>query len=149
MRLSATSRERASLNLMPRAALKNLRILVVEDEMLVCMMIETMLADFGCIVVGPAANLEQALRLASDAEIDVALLDLNLNGTKSTRVADALTARGVPFAFATGYGVDGLHDRYRSAPVVSKPFDEDELVKTLEALLAPPPDEAAKRTAIR
>lgn len=126
------------MNGFPDTPLKARRILVVEDEMLVCMMIEAMLADLGCIVVGPAANIEQALRLARDAEIDIALLDLNLNGAKSTPVADALVARDVPFAFATGYGIDGLPDRHRAIPVVGKPLDEEELVATLTALLAPP-----------
>ena len=87
------------------------RVLVVEDEMMVLMIIEDMLADLGCESVTAAATVDQALALIDAQVFDAAMLDMNLNGNKSHAVADALAARGVPFVFSTGYsghGRDGL-----------------------------------------
>lgn len=112
------------------------RVLVVEDETLICMMIEDMLIDFGCHIVGPAANLEEALALAAEESIDVAILDMNLNGTPSLPVADALEKRGIPFIFASGYGGESL-SVHKGSPVLSKPFQERELAKALVEALPP------------
>ncbi len=109
------------------------RVLVVEDEMIVAWLLEDMLADFGCVVVGPPARVEQALAVIDDA----AVLDLNLNGQKSYPVADALAARGVPFVFSTGYDKGRLLDSYRSFPVLQKPYQRSELGDTLAKLLTP------------
>lgn len=79
------------------------RVLVVEDEMMVLFMIEDILADLGCKAVSTAATVDQALALIEAQTFDVAMLDSNLNGTRSYPVADALDARGVPFFFSTGY----------------------------------------------
>ena len=81
------------------------RVLVVEDEMMILMMIEDMLADLGCESVTAAATVDQALALIDAQTFDAAMLDMNLNGNKSYAVADALAARGVPFVFSTGYSV--------------------------------------------
>jgi len=113
-----------------------LKVLVVEDEALVSMLVEDMLSDLGCIVVGPAAELEEALRLAGSADIDAALLDVNLGGRPIFPVADALKARGVPFAFASGYGEAGLSEGHKGATVLQKPFREADLRKVLEGLAA-------------
>src|SRR5688572_9469506 len=78
-------------------------LLVVEDEMLVLMLIEDMLADLGCTSVKAAASVEQALTLIGANHFDVAMLDMNLNGDRTHAVAAALAAKGVPFVFATGY----------------------------------------------
>jgi CheY-like chemotaxis protein len=112
------------------------RILVVEDEMLVLMETENMLADLGCDAVVAAATNEQAIALIEAQHFDVALLDLNLNGVRSYPVADLLAARGVPFAFATGYGGHGLRDGDRERPLLVKPFDCDGLEKLLTDLLS-------------
>src|SRR4051794_22900016 len=80
------------------------RVLVVEDEMIVAWLLQDMLADLGCAVVGPAARVSQALAMIDAEAIDAAVLDVNLNGQKSYPVADALAARGMPFVFSTGYG---------------------------------------------
>jgi CheY-like chemotaxis protein len=112
-------------------------ILVVEDEMLVLLNIEDMLADHGCTSVSAAANANQALSLIDAQDFDAAMVDLNLNGEKSYRVADALAARGVPFVFSTGYSGDSLDERYRDRPVLGKPYRDDELVETLTRLLRP------------
>jgi CheY-like chemotaxis protein len=117
-------------------ALSSLKVLVVEDEALVSMLVEDMLTDLGCLIVGPAAEIEEALRLANSADIDAALLDVNLGGRPIFPVADALKARGVPFAFASGYGEAGLTDDHRGATVLQKPFREADLRRVLETLVA-------------
>lgn len=118
------------------ANLAGLKVLVVEDEMLVSMLVEDMLADLGCTVVGPAAELEEAMSLAQSADIDLALLDVNLGGRPIFPVADALKARGVPFAFASGYGEAGLSEDHRGAAVLQKPFREADLAKALRGLVS-------------
>jgi DNA-binding NtrC family response regulator len=112
-------------------------ILVVEDEMIVAWVMEEMLAIFGCEVVGPAARVHQALAMAEAEAIDAAVLDVNLNGQKSFPVADALAARGVPFAFTTGYGKHSLPDSYRRFPMLQKPFTRLQLADTITKLLRP------------
>ena len=114
------------------------RILVVEDEMLVLMDIEDMLADLGCEAVFAAATNDQAIALIEAQHFDAALLDLNLNGVRSYPVADVLAARDVPFAFATGYGGHGLRDGDRERPLLVKPFECDRLEKLLTGLLSAP-----------
>lgn len=103
---------------------KALRVLVVEDEMLVSMLVEDMLEDLGHIPIGPAARLDAGVRLANSETLDLAILDINLGGTKSFPIADVLIARGVPVIFATGYGASGLDQRFLSFPVIAKPFSE-------------------------
>ena len=115
--------------------LSSLKVLVVEDEALVSMLVEDMLTDLGCAIVGPAAEIEEALRLAGSADIDAALLDVNLGGRPIFPVADALKARGVPFAFASGYGEAGLTDDHKGATVLQKPFREADLRRVLESLV--------------
>ncbi len=106
-------------------ALSGRRILVVEDESLVAMLLETILEDMGCTPVGPAATVDDGLALATDGErLDAALLDVNVAGRQVFPVADALAAAGVPFVFSTGYGEGGLPDRWRGHPTIQKPFTE-------------------------
>ena len=112
------------------------RVLVVEDEMLVCMMIEDMLADLGCESVTTAATVDQALAAIDAHTFDAAMLDMNLNGNKSYPVADALKVRGVPFFFATGYGGYDMSEVYRDRSVVMKPFGEEDLNRVFTRLLA-------------
>jgi CheY-like chemotaxis protein len=109
-----------------------LRILLVEDEAMVAMIIEDTLADLGCEIVGPMASVEHALAAAKTADrIDGAFLDVNLRGELVYPVAEALTSRGIPFAFVTGYGEKGIDARFRDAPVLTKPF----LPETVEQLV--------------
>jgi CheY-like chemotaxis protein len=112
------------------------RVLVVEDEMLVLMMIEDMLADLGCDCVTAAATIDQALALIDGQIFDAALLDMNLSGNNSNLVADALAARGVPFVFCTGYSGHHLRDGYCDRPILRKPFKYQELVEILASLLS-------------
>lgn len=85
-------------------SLEGKRILVLEDEPLVAMLLEEMLLDFGCEVIGPAYSIAQAVPLALEQPLDAAVLDINVNGEMSHSVAAILHSRGVPFVFATGYG---------------------------------------------
>ena len=102
--------------------------------MLVLLNIEDMLADHGCTSVSAAANADQALALIAAQSFDAAMLDLNLDGRKSYRVADALAARGVPFVFSTGYSGESLDVGYQNRPVLGKPYGGVELVETLTRL---------------
>ncbi|HEX2800754.1 MAG TPA: response regulator [Phenylobacterium sp.] len=119
-----------------KTKLNGLRVLVVEDEMMVSMLIEDMLSDLGCIVVGPAARLEEALDLANAGELDCAVLDVNLGGQPIFPLADVLRSKGKPFAFATGYGDAGLRDVDKGTPVLQKPFRESDLARVLGELRA-------------
>ena len=110
-------------------------VLVVEDEMMILMIIEDILTDLGCESVVAAATVPQALALIETQVFDAAMLDMNLNGTKSHDVADALAARGVPFAFSTGYGDLDMGEGYRNRPVLKKPFPYEELVEIVKHLL--------------
>lgn len=96
--------------------LHGLRILVVEGTLLVAEMIEDALHDLGCEVIGPAPRLQRGLALAGAARLDGALLDVNLAGERCFPIADALTKRGVPFAFLTGYGDAGIPPEYQGVP---------------------------------
>ena len=101
------------------------RVLIVEDESLVGLLLETIIEDMGCEPVGPAATLAEGLALAaSDTSFSAALLDINLGSEKSFPVAEALKARGVPVVFSTGYGESALPDAWRGHPTLQKPFTE-------------------------
>lgn len=105
--------------------------------MLILLKIEDALSDLGCKSVGAAVNLDQALALINAEAFDVALVDVNLDGIKSYPVADALAARGVPFAFSTGYSGQSLDDGYQDRPVLGKPYRDADLVAMLTRLLHP------------
>ncbi len=111
------------------------RILILDDEPLVAMMIEDWLSELGCMPVGPVSSVESALRSADEEEIDGAILDVSLGaGGNCYEVADVLQRRSIPFAFATGRGAEDLDARFHDVAVLSKPFDFD-AVKTLLATL--------------
>ncbi len=109
------------------------RILLVEDEVLISCMLEDMLADLGCTLVGPAARLSQAMSLVACEVIDAVVLDLSLDRELSYPVADELIARGIPFVLSTGYARDRLLLGYRSLPMLQKPFYPTELERVLES----------------
>jgi len=111
------------------------RILVVEDEMLVFLMTEGMLADLGCESIFSAATIETALALIEGQTLDAALLDMNLDGKKRDRVAEALATRGVPFAFVTGYSGEDMKVGDRGLPLLKKPFQYEQLAEMLKGLL--------------
>jgi CheY-like chemotaxis protein len=111
------------------------RILVVEDELMIRMLLEDMLGELGYTVAAEAARIEEALEAAKTADFDLAILDVNLNGQPVSPVADALVARGTPFVFATGYGERGLPESYRGRPTLKKPFQLEGLKQMLENAL--------------
>jgi CheY-like chemotaxis protein len=111
-------------------------ILVVEDEMMILKLIEDYLADLGAsVAAAAAATVDQALALINTQVFDVAMLDVNLNGSKSHLVAETLAARGVPFIFSTGYVDHALTGGYRDRPVLKKPFRAQELVDCIRLLI--------------
>lgn len=111
------------------------RVMVVEDEAMIWMLIEDSLVDHGCVAVGPLSRVDDALRAAETETVDAALLDVNLVGVPVYPVADVLVRRGIPFGFLTGYGEVGLREEYRKHPVLKKPFTQKNLVGLLGTLL--------------
>jgi CheY-like chemotaxis protein len=112
-------------------------IMIVEDEMLVAMELESLVADYGCDVIGPVPTAQRALALLEEQEPDAAILDVNLNGTTAAPVAAALSERGVPFLLATGYReAQALRPEFQGVPRVDKPVRHEYLVCALVRLLA-------------
>jgi CheY-like chemotaxis protein len=118
-----------------RALPQGKRILVVEDELMIRMLLEDMLGELGYVVAAEAARIDEALDAAKNAAFDVAILDVNLNGEPILPVADVLAARGTPFVFATGYGELGLPEAYRDRPTLKKPFQIEGLEQMLQSAL--------------
>lgn len=114
------------------ANLTGLRVLVVEDILLVADVIQDQLESCGCTVVGPVSRVQSALRLVEAAPLDGALLDVNLAGEFCFPVAAALRHRGVPFIFLTGYDDPGLIPmEFRAALRLAKPFDRTKLTTAI------------------
>ena len=109
------------------------RVLVVEDELMIRMLLQDMLDDLGHTLAGEAGRIDEALALARQAEFDIAILDVNLNGQPISPVVEILVARGLPFVFATGYGQRGVPEPYRKTPTLQKPFQADALARALAA----------------
>ena len=111
------------------------RVLVVEDEYLIRMLLEDMLDElgYGTVAVG---TISEARQLATDGDFSAAILDVNLDGQEIYPVADILLERGLPFVFVTGYGERSLPEPYRDHPSLQKPFQADQLKTTLAGLLA-------------
>ncbi|HEV7122319.1 MAG TPA: response regulator [Rhodanobacter sp.] len=114
------------------SGVRGLRILMVEDEMLLALSLEDMLRLLGCEVV-KAARLHKALKLVDTEKIDGALLDVNLDGESVYPVAAELDRRGIPYAFMSGYGSDMLDADYRDRPALLKPFVADEMERVMVA----------------
>lgn len=105
------------------------RVLLVEDEALVSMLLQDTLEEFGCAVVAAASRFDDALEKVRSVSFDIAILDVNLDGRYTFPIAEALAARGSPFVFATGYGANRLPD----TPVLQKPFQQQDLEQALLA----------------
>ncbi len=114
----------------------DVRVFVVEDEQLVVMMIESMLEELGCTMSGTAHSVPEALAALETIAFDVALLDLNLSGTKVFPVADALTAKGMPFIISSGYDSSAIPENFRHVPTVPKPFRIEELDAAIRKAVA-------------
>src|SRR5215210_3587188 len=111
------------------------RVLVIEDEALVAMLIEDMIHDSGDEVVGSACRLSDALVLVQETQADVAVLDLNLGGALAYPVADVLRQRGVPMVFTSGYGSAAPVNHFQDCPILDKPFDQNSLEQAIGTAL--------------
>ncbi len=111
------------------------RILVVENELMIRMLLQDMLDELGYTIAAEAAYIDEALDAARNGDFDVAILDVDLDGHTISPVADALVARGTPFVFATGYGEQSLPEPHRGRPTLKKPFQLDGLKRMLQRAL--------------
>jgi CheY-like chemotaxis protein len=119
------------------------RVLVVDDEPLIAMMVEDWLRELECEPVGPVGSAQDALALiAGDPNLDGAILDVSLRGHDSFAVAEALRARAVPFVFATGHGRDRIVEPFRDTPTVLKPYNFESVRKAVAGMLARRPPAA-------
>lgn len=118
-----------------RSGLAGKRVLLVEDESIVAMSVEDMLADMGCLVVGPAMTIVEATALARSEPIDAAVLDINLGNQPSFAVAELLGERGVPYCFSTGYGPSGVPAGLGEVPVLQKPYSANSLEAMVRRLV--------------
>lgn len=118
----------------PHAPLAGLRVLIVDDEALVAMLLEDMLADLGCELAGSAGRVSQALELVRDPAVrfDVAVLDVNVAGESVEPVAQAVIDRGAAVVFATGYGESGVPAAFRGRPTLQKPFGVNDVAARLQ-----------------
>ncbi|MGH6982092.1 MAG: response regulator [Stellaceae bacterium] len=130
----------------PGGGVPRRRILLVEDEILVATLIESMLAEFGYEIVGPIAHVGKAIEMAQQEVLHAAILDVNIRGQEVYPVAEALTARGIPYIFSTGYGNGGLRASYRNRPTLTKPFLRRDLLHVIEVCGASTRDVIAKST---
>jgi CheY-like chemotaxis protein len=118
-------------------ALLGARILIVEDEPLLRLNLEDMLTELGYVIAGSEGSVPKGLLLAQSEAIDVAVLDINVSGTRIDPVCHALKARNIPFVLTTGYDEDGLIDQGLASAMIEKPFTQEALQRALEAALEP------------
>jgi CheY-like chemotaxis protein len=132
----------AGPNRLTQAAERRWRVLLVEDEAIIAILMEDLLDELGCEVVATAAELDGAIAVARTGEFDLAFLDVNLRGVPVYPVAEVLRARAIPFAFVTGYGSTGVDATRVEAPILQKPFQSRDLAAVLRRLQArqPPVD---------
>jgi CheY-like chemotaxis protein len=110
------------------------RVMIVEDEMLVAMLLEDILGELGLEVAAVCSHLDDALTRAASDAVDFVILDVNLDGKRSFPVADILRARKIPFLFATGYGSKALEADYAEAPTLAKPFTFADIERALKKM---------------
>ena len=109
------------------------RVLIIEDEMLIALMLQEMLQEVGLIVEGVASTLPAGLDMARNAEAQLAILDINLNGQEAYPIAEVLQGRGIPFIFSTGYGAGSVKPPYVSVPQLLKPYQQETLSAAIQA----------------
>ena len=112
------------------------RIFIVEDEYLIRMLLEDMLADLGYAVSDAVGTVAEASEIATKGEFDIAILDVNVGGQEIYPVADILAKRGLPFVFVSGYGEAALAERHRGRPALQKPFQAEQIKTTLASLFS-------------
>jgi CheY-like chemotaxis protein len=115
--------------------LAGLRVLLVEDESLIVMLVEDALTDFGCEIAGVASRFDDAVKKARVLDFDIAILDVNLNGLRTFPIAEIIRSRGIAFVFATGYGAMSIPEGLNAVPVLQKPFAAPELERALRTAL--------------
>jgi CheY-like chemotaxis protein len=120
---------------MSRAPQMPWRVLLVEDDPIIAIMLGGMLQELSCSIVGPAGSAAAALTMIASQPIDGAVLDWNLGREDSSAVADELLHRSTPFVFSTGHGTTGVAERFRGIPVLAKPYGLDSLNRVLMPLL--------------
>lgn len=113
-----------------------MRVLLVEDEAIIALMVADLLADLGCDVVGPANSVAEALRFAQTETLAGAVLDVNVGNASVYPVADLLAVRRIPFMFVSGYGPAGIDPRYADAPILTKPILFEDLARAVRNLRA-------------
>jgi CheY-like chemotaxis protein len=111
------------------------RVLVVEDESLIGMLTMDMVKELGYATLGPLTNIADAQAVIANSDIDVAVIDLNLNGQPAYPLAEALQAKGVPFVFVTGYAPDSIDGRFAHVPLIQKPIPREALASALARLV--------------
>jgi CheY-like chemotaxis protein len=110
--------------------------LLVEDEMLIRMMVADMIEELGHVVAAEAGTIDKAMSYAATSAFDIAILDVNLDGSEVTPVAEILAKRRIPFLFASGYGSGGIPQSFSDRPVLRKPFQLEQLERTVRSLLS-------------
>ena len=115
--------------------LDGLRVLLIEDEVVIAMTAEDMLEEIGCTVSAQAATFSEAMACAAAGDFDLALLDINLNGVMSLPIAQRLREDGKPFIFTTGYGNVGIESEFGDVAVVTKPYTIRTLTNAIQTLL--------------
>jgi CheY-like chemotaxis protein len=113
--------------------LEGLQVLIIEDEALIAMLIEDLLVELGGSAIKTATASDEAANCIASLAFDIAILDVNLRGQVTYPLADMLREKGIPFVFATGYGADGIPERFGSVPILQKPFDTAQLEQALLA----------------
>jgi DNA-binding response OmpR family regulator len=114
---------------------KGFRVFVLEDEPMIRIMVTDMLGELGHTIAAEAGHLDQALELAQSAELDLAILDVNLKGRLITPVAELIRARELPIIFATGYGAEGLPEQFRDLSALQKPFQMEALAAMIDNVM--------------
>jgi len=111
-----------------------MRVLLIEDEAMIALLIEDLLGEIGASVAKTATSVDEAATIVGEATaLDMAIFDVNLHGQSTFALADMLFERGIPFVFATGYAADGMPERFSGVPVLQKPFELEQLERALLA----------------
>lgn len=112
------------------------RVLIVEDEMLIALMLKDMLTETGLTVEAIAKDFNSGLEFAQKSDVDLAILDINLNGKEAYPIAEILRKRGIPFIFSTGYGESSIKPDFDHVTCIMKPFQQDMLIDAIEGVLS-------------
>lgn len=120
--------------IVPKSSDTPRRILLVEDEAILALMLEQDVVEAGYVAVGPFRDLETAFRAAIDEPCDAAILDINLDGERSYPVAEELAKRGIPFLFLSGYGAESMPEKFRGCLRLAKPYDPVDIVRMLDRI---------------